>query len=110
MVTPSRVGGLVCNVGVEFVAELFSPCGDGDAFLQIARGCLQLTTERSEGTLLEAHGGISSLGPFTDVGTPKECTALGLAGPAGMSLVGQINAFHANFDLDVVSLMHFECE
>ena len=62
------------------------------------------------GTVLEAHGGIGSLGPFTDVGTPKECTALGLTGAGGMSLVGQINSFHANLELDVVSLMHLECE
>ncbi len=102
----ARPGGIDCQAGVQINVESAAPCDQTDAFINLPRKCVPLSSERSSGKILNANdqtGFLLPLGPeriFS--GTPANCEDMSNGIVSGIKMSGTANFFDSNLgDLQV---------
>jgi hypothetical protein len=93
--SPSRPGGLQCNLNLNFDIETGLPCGDGDVLIAFGTRCIPLS---SEAATFVIHGTNNVPGkdfpagpPWWWTGAPIDCEDLAASATTGLNVTGAVD-------------------
>lgn len=105
-------GTFSCQLGSRLVVEITAPCGDGDVLINVGTSCIPLTSQRTDGIIVNANNVPGNeLFPATPPteGTPLACSAFDSGTVSGLKMRGSVVFFGSAIG-DILTTVAAECQ